>query len=100
VDERAVRHAILTRRRIDPNNPQAAEITLANTAVTVSIVQGVHERLMGTLVEAIVRRTVAFNLGQDFLVPPVSGHTTLDAGHFEDSSRSEICDVVDRKSTV
>ena len=93
VDERAVGHAILTRCRVDADDPQAAEIALADTAVTVGVVQRVHERLMGTFVQPIVRSSVAFHLGQDLLVPPVGGHTTLDAGHIEDSSSSVRCNV-------
>jgi hypothetical protein len=60
VHKLAVAQAILARCRIDPDNPQAAEISLAVAAIAVSVDQGLHHGLIAALKQAMLTAPLAF----------------------------------------
>src|SRR3954464_7621224 len=81
VDQARVRQIVQARGGVDADDPEAAEIPLAGTAVTVGIGQGAHQRFVRPLEEAVIGAVVTLDLRQDLLVPAMGGDAALNSGH-------------------
>lgn len=66
---------------IDTGDPQTAERTLLVTAVTIGILTGAHDSLLGNTVDVVAAEAEALGKGENFLMTGTSRHTTLNSGH-------------------
>ncbi len=67
--------------RVDPLNPQGAEIPLAVLAVTGRVLVGLVDRLAGNFKGALAAAVIAFCLIENLFVTGVSGRATFNSGH-------------------
>lgn len=81
VHEHGVGHAVGTGAGIDTGDPQTAERTLLIAAVTVSILTGAHNSLLGNAVDVVAAEAETLGKGKNFLMTGTSRHTTLNSGH-------------------
>src|SRR5437588_1794929 len=79
--EAGVRHVVLPAGGVDPDDPQPAELALADPAVAVGVDTGVHDLLVGRLEAAAAVAAVALGRLEDgaAVLLPVDG--ALDPGH-------------------
>src|SRR6185369_12101583 len=80
-DERAVGHAVLAGRRVDPDDPQLAHLALALLAVAGRVGHRVEVRLARCLDQPGLRPLAAFGRVQQALVSLVGGDAALDSCH-------------------
>ena len=81
VHEHGVGHAVGASAGIDTGDPQTAERTLLVTAVTIGILTGAHDSLLGNTVDVVAAEAEALGKGENFLMTGTSRHTTLNSGH-------------------
>src|SRR5205823_20009 len=79
--EATVRDAGVASRRVDPGDPEGAELTLPRAAIPVRVAKRVHRRLAGRPYELVLGGATAFGLGEELLVLLARGDTTLHACH-------------------
>jgi hypothetical protein len=75
-----VTQPILASGRVNPGNPEATEITFANTAITIRVYEGLHHGLIATLKQPMLTASLPFGKRQHFLVF-VSGFWTGSYSH-------------------
>jgi hypothetical protein len=68
VDKLAVGHAMLTGSGIDPGDPQTTEIPFLVATIAVSVLQGLHDRLVGDFEELAPGAPETFSQLQNFLM--------------------------------
>jgi hypothetical protein len=68
-------------RGVDAGDPEAAELALALTTVTVGVLTGLHHRLLGDAIDVLAATAVTLGQGENFLVTRVRRYTTFDSGH-------------------
>ena len=74
VHEHGVGHAVGASAGIDTGDPQTAERTLLVTAVTIGILTGAHDSLLGNTVDVIAAEAEALGKGENFLMTEPSHH--------------------------
>src|SRR3982074_1892336 len=79
--ERAVGHSELAHRRVDAGDPQRAERALLLPAVTVSVLPGLHPRLLGDPVDVAAAAAESLGLLEDLLVARARRYSTFDSWH-------------------
>ena len=67
-DQTAVRQTVCTGASVDTGNPQSAECTLTVATVTVGILTGLDNRLLGNAVNTATGTVVTFGLIENLLV--------------------------------
>jgi hypothetical protein len=77
VHESAVLHPEFPGRRVDTGYPETAELAFALATVAVSVLPGLHDRLLGDTVYVVAAAAVTFGQGENFLVARVRGYTTF-----------------------
>ena len=81
VHEAAVGQADFTRGGVDTGDPQGTELALALTTVAVSVLAGLHDRLLGDPIYVLATAAIALGLIKDLLVTGASGYTAFNSGH-------------------
>src|SRR5690349_6369969 len=81
VDEHAVRHVVLTHRRVDTRDPQCAEHTLLVAAIAVGVLACAHDRLLGDAIDVIATAAVTLGQTNDLLVTGPCGNPTFYSRH-------------------
>ena len=81
VHEGAVGQAVLSRRSIDTQYPQPAQVAPALPTTTISVVEAVNHGLVRHLVAAATRPVLAFRPLEHLLVPAMIGDAALDPYH-------------------
>ena len=81
MDELAVGEAVLADGRVDPRDPEAAELAFTVVAVARRVIEGVQDRLVGAAEQAMTLAFVAVGHRNDFLVTPAAGDSSFDATH-------------------
>src|SRR5690606_23742703 len=81
VDELRVGQALGTHRRVDPLDPQRAEVALLNLAVAIGVLTGLFDGLTGNTDRVLAAAAVALGLFENPLVLLASGYAALDTGH-------------------
>src|SRR5690606_10095747 len=79
--ERAVAHAQLAHRRVDARDPERAEFALFLPAVTVGVLPGLHDRLLGDAIDAAPAAAESLRLLQDLLVARACSRASLGSRH-------------------
>ena len=90
-DEPAVAHVVEAARRVDPLDPQAAELALAGPAVAEGVLPAAHDLLVGRPERAALVAVVALGLLQYLLVALLGSHATLHPCHVTLSLRLGRC---------
>src|SRR5690606_4716148 len=80
-DQTAVGQAQLTGTRVDTGNPERAELTLALTTVTVRILAGFDDGLLGNAINAAAGSVVTLGQIQNFLVAAACRNSTFYTRH-------------------
>ena len=62
-------------------DPETAEDALLVAAVTVGVLTGTHDGLLGNAVDVVAAQTETLGKGENFLMTGTSRHTTLNSGH-------------------
>src|SRR5450759_3022021 len=80
-DELAVGHPVDPGRRVDPDDPELAEVTLPDLAVAGGIGERMEQRFVGRLDQPRAGPLAALGRVQEALVALVRGDAALDASH-------------------
>src|SRR5690606_8623471 len=81
IHEPAVRQPVRPRGRVDPHDPQRAELTLALPAIAVRILAGLDDGLLRDPVDLAPRAVVALRLIEHLPVPGLGDDAPFDSGH-------------------
>lgn len=81
VHEHAVGHAVGASAGIDTSDPQATENALLIATVTVSVLTGLHHRLLGNAENIIATKNETLGEFHNLLMTSTSGYTTFYSGH-------------------
>ncbi len=81
VHEHAVGHAVGAGAGIDTSDPQATENALLVAAVTISVLTGLHHRLLGNAENIIATKDETLGEFHNLLMTSASGNTTFYSGH-------------------
>jgi hypothetical protein len=82
LDEAVVGEAVRARRGVDALDPQATEVTLASTTVTVRVDEGVGDLLLGLAVETRPLAAIALGALEDYPTLLVGVDCPLYSCHF------------------
>ena len=80
-DQTAVRQTVGAGTSIDTGNPQSAESALTVTTVTVSVLTGFDNRLLGYTEYPATSAVVTFGLIENLFVTTACDHTTFYTSH-------------------
>src|SRR5690554_1046474 len=80
-DKATIGQTMLTGTSVDTLNPQGTELTLALTTVTIGILAGLDDSLLGHAKNARTGTVVTLGHLKNFLVTTTSDDTTLDTSH-------------------
>src|SRR5579872_6101397 len=81
VDEAAVGEPLRPAGGVDAGDPQLPEVTLANAAVAVRVLAGVHDRFVRLAVQVAARAPVALRAVEYPVVALAGHHPALDSWH-------------------
>src|SRR5690625_5869857 len=81
VDNAAVRQTVFAGSRVDALNPQAAEVALALAAVTVAVLAGLDDSLLGYAKRLAAGTIIALGPAQHLAVAATGGYRTFYSCH-------------------
>ena len=81
VDQTAVGQTVVTRGGVDTGDPERAEFALFLTTVTIGVLAGLDDRLLGDPEDFASGAIIALGLFEDLLVPRVGGDAAFDSWH-------------------
>jgi hypothetical protein len=81
IDERAVREPRFARRRIDPRDPQAAELALALAPVAIGVLPRFHDGFIGDAEDVLAPPAKTLRLVENLLVAGAARDAPLDSWH-------------------
>src|SRR5690606_31193629 len=81
VHEPAVGQPVCARGRVDPRDPQRAELALALTAVAIRVLAGLDDRLLRDPVNPAPRPVVTLRLVEHLAVAGLRDDASFDSGH-------------------